>query len=49
MKCDWERCEPVYFTHCKSELNCSHISQFIPTIPHILEDLKHFPHLCAMP
>ena len=49
IKCDLDRCDPVYLLHCKYELNCSHISEFMPTSPHILDDLKHFPHLCVIP
>ena len=50
IKWDCDKCEPVYFIHCKYckyELNCSQISEFTPTSPQILEDLKHFPHVCV--
>ena len=43
-KCSCDRCEAVYFTHCKYELTCSHISVFIPYNPVTLVDLKLLPH-----
>ena len=48
MKCSWLKCEPVYFTHCKNPLNCSHISLLMPSNPSILTDLKLFPQTCVM-
>ena len=50
-KCSCDRCEgrrAVYFTHCKYELTCSHISVLIPYNPVTLKDLKLLPHRWVM-
>ena len=48
IKLSCDRWDPVYLIHCKKELTCSHISEFIPAKPKILPDLKFIPHKCPM-